>query len=231
MSNTNNPFNPPKANVADIAAADDGAVQQPKVFSASGRIGRLRYFGWGVVASLVLMLVVGLAAAVVFGLGLSPAVFFAVYALSFIPIFVFSILTLIQRSHDMDWSGWTVLIALFVPLAILVWLFKPGTPGSNRFGPKPTPNPTGVKVAAFSFPVLFIAGVVVAGVVAPRFAPQGLPTGGNPYGELAEPAAEPAQGEAQTQPPAEEPAAVQPAEQPAAEQQPAPAGTSGTSTQ
>lgn len=45
----------------------------------------------------------------------------------------------VRRFHDMDHSGWWVLIAL-VPIASLiqlVWLAKPGTQGENGFGPDP----------------------------------------------------------------------------------------------
>lgn len=39
----------------------------------------------------------------------------------------------VRRMHDSDRSGWW----LIVPIAGLVFLFSPSTPGSNRFGPQP----------------------------------------------------------------------------------------------
>ena len=46
----------------------------------------------------------------------------------------------VRRMHDVDRSGWWLLIA-FVPLigaiVLLVWFCSRGTSGSNRFGPDP----------------------------------------------------------------------------------------------
>jgi uncharacterized membrane protein YhaH (DUF805 family) len=46
----------------------------------------------------------------------------------------------IRRLHDLDRSGWWVLLAL-IPLigaiVLLVWFCSRGTEGSNRFGPDP----------------------------------------------------------------------------------------------
>lgn len=45
-----------------------------------------------------------------------------------------------RRLHDMDMSGWWLLL-LFIPLVgflfLLVMFFRDGTPGANRFGPSP----------------------------------------------------------------------------------------------
>ena len=44
----------------------------------------------------------------------------------------------VRRLHDLDKSGWFLLIAL-IPIAgaiiVLVWMCQAGTPGPNRFGP------------------------------------------------------------------------------------------------
>lgn len=46
----------------------------------------------------------------------------------------------IRRLHDLDRSGWWLLL-LFIPIIgaiwLIVWYCTPGTPGSNRFGPNP----------------------------------------------------------------------------------------------
>ena len=47
----------------------------------------------------------------------------------------------VRRLHDIDKSGWWILFALvpFINLALLLaQLFRPGTPGSNRFGAPPS---------------------------------------------------------------------------------------------
>ncbi|MDB5554938.1 MAG: Inner rane protein YhaH [Rhizobium sp.] len=44
----------------------------------------------------------------------------------------------VRRLHDLDKSGWWLLIA-FIPLigalVLLYWFCQPGTPGDNQFGP------------------------------------------------------------------------------------------------
>jgi hypothetical protein len=48
----------------------------------------------------------------------------------------------VRRLHDIDWSGWLILLSAIPyvgPIFALVMLFKPGTPGNNRFGPQPNP--------------------------------------------------------------------------------------------
>ena len=46
----------------------------------------------------------------------------------------------IRRLHDIDKSGWWILIA-FVPVIGIIWLIvlmcMAGSPGANRFGPSP----------------------------------------------------------------------------------------------
>ena len=44
----------------------------------------------------------------------------------------------VRRLHDLDKSGWWLLLG-FIPLigalVLLYWFCQPGTPGDNRFGP------------------------------------------------------------------------------------------------
>lgn len=153
-----NPFTPPLAEVSDVQPAATG-YSQPKVWSARGRIGRLRYLAYLTVAALAMYAGLGLTMALAFaGAGVVAIV---LMVLVYIPFIVLSVLLLIQRSHDMGWSGWTVLLA-FIPFAALIWLFKAGTPGANRFGNPLPPNPTSVKILGLVGPVIGIIGVVAA---------------------------------------------------------------------
>ncbi len=102
-----------------------------------GRIGRLQYFGFGVIWTIivfVLFLVLGggagagdvASAGSAFGsLGLSVATFVATLSYG------------VRRLRDFDKSGWWYLLA-FVPFVnfvfALILLFAPGTPGANRYG-------------------------------------------------------------------------------------------------
>ena len=81
------------------------------------------------------------------------------------PYWVFLLVSSIQRSHDMDWTGWTAIIA-FVPLVGLIWMFKAGTEGPNRFGPPPPPNGAFIKFVFWALIVLSVLGIVGAGVAA-----------------------------------------------------------------
>ena len=52
----------------------------------------------------------------------------------------------VRRLHDLDKSGWWLLIGL-VPIvgtiALIVWFVRPGTNGANQFGPEPRVRPHG----------------------------------------------------------------------------------------
>lgn len=57
---------------------------------------------------------------------------------SFLP----SLAVAIRRLHDVDRSGWWVLIPLTIIgiIPYLYWMIKEGDSGENRFGPAPTPS-------------------------------------------------------------------------------------------
>jgi len=160
-----NPYTAPQARVADIA--QDGEYQPIKMWSATGRIGRLRYVAYTFGASVIVGALSGFLTAIV-----GPEIGALVMLLVYIPLIVFSILIAIQRSHDMNWTGWSVLLML-IPLVGLIWLFKPGTDGPNNYGNPPPPNTTGVKVLAVLFAFLFVIGIVAA-LALPALLTQGM---------------------------------------------------------
>jgi heme/copper-type cytochrome/quinol oxidase subunit 2 len=94
-------------------------------------------------------------------MALSPGLGLAVLALAYVAMFVMSIMLTIQRSHDFNMTGWFSLL-VFVPFANLLFWFVPGTDGANRFGAKTQPNSTGVTVALWIVPVVFVIGIVAA---------------------------------------------------------------------
>lgn len=155
-----NPFAPPKAAVADVIPGEGESFQPVRMFSAKGRMGRLRYYAYligGYFVYIIAAFIVGF----VFGFAGSPGIVAVVVYAMLIPYLVLTILWTIQRSHDMDWSGWMMLLAL-IPLVSLIWLFRSGTPGANRFGPPPPPNSTGVKVLAGIGIVLSVVVILLA---------------------------------------------------------------------
>ncbi|MBC5763701.1 DUF805 domain-containing protein [Ramlibacter albus] len=156
---TLNPYAPPGAKVEDVAAVQH-EVQPVRVFSSKGRIGRVRYLAYLTAAYFLVTIgafvlaFVATTARLQTAAGLAPVVVLLVYG-------VFTVLKTIQRSHDMDWSGWSALLAL-IPFVGLIWLVKAGTEGSNRFGAPPPPNTLGVKILAWCFPAIFLIGMLAA---------------------------------------------------------------------
>ena len=151
-----NPYAPPGSEVADVAA--DAGVQPIKLWPPRGRIGRLRFMAYSFGAwalSVLVAIVAGLVfGAIGHGAELAPILSTLVY-------FAVTILLVILRSHDMNLSGWFGLLAL-IPLVGLVWIFKGGTAGANRYGAPPVPNTTGVKILALLFPLIFVIGILAA---------------------------------------------------------------------
>ena len=159
MSEAMNPYAAPKAVVADVDDNEVG-VQPVKLFSAKGRVGRLRYLAYnlgGYVLMVAAAAVLGFVAAT---LGFAKAAG-VVGVLAAIPYLIFMVLLTIQRSHDMGWTGWTAILA-FIPLVGLVWIFNSGTKGGNRFGGPPPPNTLMVKIGALIIPVIAIIGIIAA---------------------------------------------------------------------
>jgi len=109
----------------------------------TGRIGRLKFLGLVVVAYAVVLA----GAMVALAIGSEGAGDEAVGAAGVLIVLVAALVGLlislsayVRRFHDLDQSGWMVLLT-FVPflgfLVLLYLLFAPGTPGENRHGPQP----------------------------------------------------------------------------------------------
>ena len=148
-----NPYQAPRAHVSDVESEEYGEV---RMWSASGRLGRLRYLAYLTGAWLVCGFIVG------FLRGLAgPVVGLGVGGILYIVALVLGIMVAIQRSHDMDWSGWTVLLML-IPLAGFIWMFAPGTKGVNSYGAPPPPNTTGVTILGLLLPIISLIAIVAA---------------------------------------------------------------------
>ena len=102
----------------------------------SGRAARSEYWYWTLFVTL-LVIVTLLIDLTVFGFnttGVNPMTSIAVLA-TLLP----SIAVAIRRLHDIDRTGWWVLLGLTVigEIVLLVWACMRGTVGANRFGPDP----------------------------------------------------------------------------------------------
>lgn len=153
-----NPYAAPQTNVVH----GDGGLEEygpVKVFSASGRIGRLRYIGYSAGVSILVMLVAGILAGV-FAL-VDQTLAIVVVGIGYLAMIAVQFLLAIQRSHDMNSTGWLSLIWL-VPLGALVFWFVPGTQGENDYGKPPPPNTAGVIVLALILPLVAVVGILAA---------------------------------------------------------------------
>ena len=148
----NNPYSTPNAQVRDLQ--DDSGFGDLKIFTANGRIGRLRY----ILYLLGISLIGGILAMALFMIPVAgPFLGGAVY----IGLIVISVFLTIQRCHDFNKTGWLSLLIL-VPIVSLIFYFIPGTKGSNQYGLQPPPNSMGVKIGAFLLLAFFLIGIVAA---------------------------------------------------------------------
>ena len=147
-----NPYSAPTAAVSDIQ--NDDGFGDLKIFTAKGRIGRIRYLMYTMGVSLVGMF---LAAILMLIPVVGPFLAIALY----VGILVVSIFLTIQRSHDFNATGWMSLV-LLIPLVSLIFYFIPGTKGSNNYGLQPPPNSKAIKITAFLLLAIFVIGIVAA---------------------------------------------------------------------
>jgi uncharacterized membrane protein YhaH (DUF805 family) len=103
----------------------------------SGRAGRAEYW-WFFLANLILGVVFSL-------LGRVSVAFAVIYALYGLAMIIPSLSVSVRRLHDINRTGWWVLIAL-VPIVgvivLLVFHATAGNPGGNEYGYPPEPLPS-----------------------------------------------------------------------------------------
>jgi Tfp pilus assembly major pilin PilA/uncharacterized membrane protein YhaH (DUF805 family) len=153
-----NPYAAPQTNVTrgDSNVEEYGEI---KMLSARGRLGRVRYIGYSIGLSLLVMLAFGVLAAVAALIDQSAVLL--VIGIGYLAVIVVQFLLTIQRSHDMNVTGWLSLVSL-IPLGVFVFWLVPGTRGENDYGKAPPPNTTGVIVLACLVPLFGIVGIMAA---------------------------------------------------------------------
>jgi uncharacterized membrane protein YhaH (DUF805 family) len=150
-SEVSNPYSAPKVNT-QAPLPTDGEPQEVKLFSIAGRIGRVRYIGYSIGLSVLIMALGGILAA---------ATSMFVIVLAYIALIVMQVMLTIQRCHDFNTSGWLSLLML-IPLVNFIFWFVPGTDGANNYGNKTPPNTTMSILLACILPLIFVLGIVAA---------------------------------------------------------------------
>ncbi|MDA8094506.1 MAG: DUF805 domain-containing protein [Betaproteobacteria bacterium] len=153
---TANPYQAPRANVER-----DEEYSEVKFFSTKGRLGRVRYIAYSLGVWVLTSIIGGLIGGAAALAHLAVGGVADVRGVAAIIGGGFAVPLAIRRAHDFDAGSWWSLLA-FVPLVNLMFLFKPGTDGENRFGKKTPPNSGGVIAAALVMPLLFIVGIAAA---------------------------------------------------------------------
>lgn len=117
-------------------------------FSFSGRIRRIEYFLSGLIVALIVCVIILLSALLwiipasdsnlSLGIGATLGSLFACFVWG--AIIWFSLAQGVKRLHDLDKSGWLILLC-FIPVVgwifALYMLFADGTVGPNRYGDDP----------------------------------------------------------------------------------------------
>lgn len=160
-----NQYQTPSSNVEQSGQAEYGEV---KLFSISGRIGRVRYiaYNFGLIFALMLFIMIATFTASFgmsgeAGMSIAGIIMMVVMVAGYGFVLVVSFMLTIQRAHDFNASGWLSLITL-VPLASLIFLFIPGTDGENNYGLKTPPNGAATAVVIILVLLVPIAGIVAA---------------------------------------------------------------------
>jgi uncharacterized membrane protein YhaH (DUF805 family) len=152
-----NPYQAPGAPVAD---AKSEQYSQVKVWSAAGRIGRVRYIAYSIGYSFLISLVLGALSALI-GRAAGGGAVIALTGVAYALIFVVMFLLTIQRAHDFNATGWLSILVL-IPLVNLIFWIIPGTVGENRFGAPTPPNRTSTVIVALIIPIVAAVGILAA---------------------------------------------------------------------
>lgn len=131
-----------------MVRTEENSIMKDKIcslFRFSGRVSRLHYFLGSFVAPLVIFIVFSIIAGFTDQVNTIQTPFLAYTAALFFLILLFGLLLCaiviplsfaVRRLHDLDHSGWWVLLSFGLGIALLFWK---GTKGDNSFGQDPLP--------------------------------------------------------------------------------------------
>ena len=103
-----------------------------------GRATRSEYWYWVLFVTVASLVALGIDAGV---LGFSPTGFSPISSIFDLVTLLPSIALAVRRLHDMDRTGWWLLITFtgIGSIVLIIWFCFRGTVGANRFGPDLTP--------------------------------------------------------------------------------------------
>ncbi len=139
-------------------------------YHVDGRIGRLRYLSYSIVTPLVLSMGLGMIAGILmvilgFLLGDSgTTIGVVIYVLSMLPGYAFQFIILPRRRlHDLNQSGWFLLIML-IPLVNIIFMlylcFAPGDVGENDYGLPNRENQWWHYFLGLILPIFYIIAII-----------------------------------------------------------------------
>ena len=105
------------------------------LFSSEGRISRSTYWYYGL--SIFGLIIVALIVDNFMGTNDSNSGYGFFFSVLWLISLITGIFVSIKRSHDLNWSGWRILL-MFVPFAnfvvLVYWAYAKGTVGPNKYG-------------------------------------------------------------------------------------------------
>ncbi|MFK5950732.1 MAG: DUF805 domain-containing protein [Methylococcales bacterium] len=169
---SNNPYESPQT----TAGINQLESYKPEIFSAKGRIGRLRYLAYSMIYNFLIMFFLGILMAIMIPMlnnsdtGEASPMMTLVMVLMYLPVFYIFFIVARRRLHDLDRTGWLSLLML-VPLINVIFglylLFGAGSSGTNKYGPPPQPNSAVEIVVGLIAPVVII--VILAAIAIPSY--------------------------------------------------------------
>jgi len=161
--------NPYQAPASDVTGEQANHPYQPRIFTAEGRIGRLRYLAYGVIINLCFipaaLLILAIGAATTGDSGQPSFIVWVLAGIAYVALIAFSFVLAKRRLNDLNQSGWLSLLLLIplVNLGVILWLiFTPGKKEQNSYGPYPVENPGVIVAVALIIPLIAILGIVAA---------------------------------------------------------------------
>lgn len=165
----------PMEQAQNLVLSDTADYCELKYFSLQGRLGRIRYFGWGYGA----MLLLGIVMALTIAIDSVPVALIVAFP-TLVVCSVFFITLTVRRLHDLNLPGWWMLLLVVPavsfafapgPIALsVVYLvnaalnlflsLKSGSIRDNDYGPPPPPNTSGAILLAILGFVLYVFGLI-----------------------------------------------------------------------